>query len=128
MPITVKVSLPITNRWCKGRCKGFQHMKNDSIVGFFQIFETNQSVSKNFGKAGSISLNDLNQLRNACGMDNITQVDTIELPKVGDNNMMGYDRIIEIHSVKSGNYINAGEFRGARTSQEQQPKKNDHGW
>lgn len=111
MAFTVQVSLPIVNRWCTGRCTGFRVHQSGTVIGYFKIIETDEDITRFMGKTTKIELNVLNELRRACGMKDIVQIDNLDLPDVGDDNMMGYNAIIEIYPTKDGKYLVAKNFR-----------------
>lgn len=121
MAFTAQITLPIVNRWCAGRCTGFRVIQSGSIIGYFKVFETDEDLTRLFGKITKIELNALNELRRACCMKDIIQQDAVELPDVGDDNMMGYNAIIEIYPSKDGKYLNAKNFRRHHDDQSTAP-------
>ena len=123
MAFTAQVSLPIINRWCAGRCTGFRVQKSGAIVGYFKIFETDEDLSRLFGKTSKVDINALNGLRRACGLKDIVQAAAVELPDVGDDDMMGYNAIIDIYPSQDGKFLNAAKFQ--RHTDEQQTTASD---
>jgi len=112
MPITVQGAQPIANRWNIGRCVGFrQHPSTNSIVGYFKLEGHADNLSMKFGDRGRVKIPVINELRAACGLPPLGPVESIVLPEVGDNDMAGYDAIIEIFAVEKGKYTNAAQFR-----------------
>jgi hypothetical protein len=92
--------------------------QNGTIIGYFKIFETDEDISRFFGKTTKIELNVLNELRRACGLKDLVQIQAVELPDVGDDDMMGYNTIIDIYPTKDGKYLTAKNFQRHKDEQQ----------
>jgi len=121
MAFTKSVAQGIANRWVKGRCLGFKDSANaNAVIADFKVYETGEMIRKFFNDP--INLRELNELRIACGLDQLRNAADVELPSIGDSDMMGYDADVLIYSVSRGNHVNARNFRaleGAATASPQ---------
>lgn len=103
------------NGWVSGMLKEFKLTKaGNHIMAIFSI-DGQGADTASMLISNPVKLSDLNKIRKACGLPDITDPSEIQLPTADDFDMLGYDKPISIKIKQNGDFMNAEEFRPGNT-------------
>ena len=100
MPITLNVQQSVVNSWTPARCLGARKFPSGDIALVFKLEASGETADILF-RGGSVKMATINKLRMANGLDPYEDMLQLDLPVVGDQNMMGYDRPIEVYVIEN---------------------------
>jgi len=132
MAIKIEVPRPIMNRWVKMKCFGFRMTAGGWIIGHFRVTEFGDTddaivIKHFFGKMSPNDVPVLNQLRYACKLTPVKPGDFIDLPKLNDPDMLGYDTEVLGKPIPNGRYTNIAGFKRIKDEPVIPPPKKSEG-